>query len=74
MKAIRVFKNNEGVYTHEAYTELRLTMSTGDFHTHKTEEIEINPDTDEYIDFIEIEDADGVVTLEYMTFNDREAV
>lgn len=25
----------EGLYTFEAYKELRLQMSTGDFHTHK---------------------------------------
>ena len=25
----------QGLYTFEAYNELRLQMSTGDFHTHK---------------------------------------
>lgn len=37
MKIIKVTGNNEGLYTKEAYEALKLQMSTGDFHTHKTE-------------------------------------
>ena len=54
MYAIKVIGNNEGLYTEKAYQELRLQMSTGDFHTHKTEEVNVTGD--DYDQVIHIDD------------------
>ena len=44
---IRVISDNiEGYMTFEAYKELRLQMSTGDFHTHTHEVVEVPEDTE----------------------------
>ena len=53
MKAIRLYSDNCNgqLVTPEAYEELRLRMGTGDFHTHRVEEVEV-------------EDFFGVLTLE----------
>lgn len=39
----------QGLYTLKAYTELRLQMSTGDFHTHRHSVVFVDP-TLEYFD------------------------
>lgn len=70
MKLIKVTENNEGLYTLEAYQELRLQMSTGDFHTHVAQEIEASDDT-EYIDFGMVTDQDDNDTFEFWTVNER---
>jgi len=46
VKAIRVTSDNlENCLISEAdYKELRLEMSTGDFHTHKAEEVMADPE------------------------------
>lgn len=43
IKVIRLHSDNfEGsLMTPEVYYEIKLQMSTGDFHTHKAEEIEV---------------------------------
>lgn len=41
-----------GLYTFEAYKELRLQMSTGDFHTHKHTILEVDASL-EYMDIDE---------------------
>ncbi len=48
MKVIRLFSDNfEGsLLTFEAYKEVRLQMSTGDFHTHKAIQLEIEDGID----------------------------
>lgn len=39
--------NFENTYlTFDAYKEIRLSMSTGDFHTHKHEIVEVDEDTE----------------------------
>jgi hypothetical protein len=50
---IKVYSDNyDGqLMTFDAYKELRLQMSTGDFHTHKTE-------------IVETDDTDAVISLE----------
>ncbi len=40
----------QGLFTFEAYSELRLQMSTGDFHTHKTKFVNCESSV-EYTDF-----------------------
>jgi len=47
---VKVTENNEGLYTLEAYEELTLQMSTGDYHTHKYELVQLkDTDTDKVI-------------------------
>ena len=53
---VKVEHFDYGVYTNEAYKELRLQMSTGDFHSHKVESV--------YED--EIDSLDEVVTFSDM--------
>lgn len=48
---ITINGQDQGAYTTEAYEELRLQMSTGDFHVHKPEVVVVNtPNWDEVID------------------------
>lgn len=53
---------DQGLYTFEAYKELRLQMSTGDFHSHKHEIVNCDASL-EYIDI----DQDG----EFFTVNEN---
>lgn len=52
---IKVWSDNyDGVlFDFEAYKELRLQMSTGDFHTHRTEFVNVLEDT-KVIDLYEL--------------------
>lgn len=43
--AIKVTGNNEGLYSPKAYEELRLQLSTGDFHTHKALPVKVSNKT-----------------------------
>lgn len=52
--------NVDGYMTFEAYAELRLQMSTGDFHTHKHEVVKVPIET-EVLELIELDDG----TLEF---------
>ena len=53
LKAIEVTVNGDdyGTYTPEAYTELRLQLSTGDFHTHLATAVYV----DNYDDVIDLD-------------------
>lgn len=62
MKLIKVTSDNytDQLFTPAAYKELTLTMSTGDFHTHKRESIEVTePDWDNTIALIRVKDWAG---------------
>lgn len=39
--AVKVTGNNEGLFTPKGYAELRLQLSTGDFHTHRATRIKV---------------------------------
>ena len=51
----------------EAYQELRLLMSTGDFHTHRTKTLEVTPDQLENLKF-----HSGKGFLDFIDFRDGE--
>jgi len=49
---VTVYGMEYGIYTQEAYEELRLQMSTGDFHMHETQvvdAVDVNIDDDLYV-------------------------
>lgn len=67
MKIKKVYSDNyQGeIMTLEAYNELRLIMSTADFHTHKALTLEINPDSFPYMHYIlDVHDILDDITLE----------
>lgn len=71
MKAIKVTgTSQDGLYTAEAYAELRLQLSTGDFHMHKSSIVDV-PDDAEVIDFGLVEDQDGTESFEFVVLNER---
>lgn len=48
---VTIYQDDLGLYTPEAYEELRLQFSTGDFHVHKaTVEVVNEPHPDSYVD------------------------
>lgn len=60
--------SDDGLYTQEAYNELRLQMSTGDYHTHIFQRVPV-PATTQYTDFGMIDD-DGTETFAFFQINE----
>lgn len=59
----------DGLYTQEAYNELRLQMSSGEYGAHIFQRINM-PATTEYTDFGMIVDQDGNETFEFFVVNE----
>jgi hypothetical protein len=49
----------QGLYTFEAYCELRLQMSTGDFHTHKHTIVTV----DASLEYIDLDDSGEFILI-----------
>lgn len=72
MKLIKVTGNNEGLYTPEAYKELTLQMSTGDWHTHQHEAVDV---TDAEIEaVITLRDLVGTTKVVFKKFPEGDVI